>query len=107
MAEARKPDSCGQCHLGPDHPQHEIYTESKHGNIFGASGENWNWDAPVDEWGPDDISAPTCATCHMGASMMGPDWTHWNGAVDTIMIKLGAMLNDIEMRRTLKKLMTR
>ncbi len=65
VAEARKPDSCGQCHLGPDHPQHEIYTESKHGNIFGTSGENWNWDAPVDEWGPDDISAPTCATCHM------------------------------------------
>ena len=43
----------------------------------------------------------------MGASMMGPDWTHWNGAVDTILIKLGAMLNDIDMRRTFKKLMTR
>jgi hypothetical protein len=236
VAEARKPDSCGQCHLGPDHPQHEIYTESKHGNIFAASGEEWSWDTPVGEWGPDDITSPTCATCHMasfgpvkgshdvgarlhwelqpprsvqqwkgpdevdlvlervpdperalagrqtmksvclqchtspwvdgyfeefdkivsdynmmwdyvdglvaqayeeglisrefpvdetpeilhylvwhhdgrrwrmGASMMGPDWTHWNGAVDTIMIKVGALLNDLELRRYMKQLLTR
>jgi hypothetical protein len=237
VAEARKPESCGQCHLGPDHPQHEIYTESKHGNIFAAGGEDWNWEKPVNEWGPGDIDAPTCATCHMsgfgdavrsthdvgsrlywelqpkksvpqwkgpdeldfvlkrvpdlkqaqkgraemkavcnqchaskwtngyfeefdkvvsdynmlwdytdgllaeayaegllnkeipvdetpeilhyliwhhdgrrwrmGASMMGPDWTHWNGAVDTIMIKLGAMINDIEMRRKIKDLESR
>ncbi|UCD52717.1 MAG: hypothetical protein JSW27_08775 [Phycisphaerales bacterium] len=232
VAEARKPETCGQCHLGPDHPQHEIYEESKHGNIYGASGESWDWEAPAGEWGPEDIAAPTCATCHMsgfggvvetthevgerlywelqpkksvpqwkgpdevdlvtdrvsdltkaesgrekmtlvcyqchsgqwadnyfeefdkvvadynqiwertdgllqqaydeelisrdnpldetpeimhylvwhhdgrrwrmGASMMGPDWTHWNGAVDAIMNKLGTMINDIEMRRRLK-----
>ncbi len=232
IAEARKPEMCGQCHLGPDHPQHEIYEESKHGNIYAASGDKWNWDAPAGEWGPEDIAAPTCATCHMsgfgkgvksthdvgarlywelqpkksvpqwkgpgevdmvlervpdiaqarkgrarmkevcgqchssrwsdnyfdefdkvvsdynkvwdytdkllaqayeegliskdnpldetpeimhylvwhhsgrrwrmGASMMGPDWTHWNGAVDTIMNKLGTMINDLEMRRKLK-----
>jgi len=234
LEEARKPETCGQCHLGPDHPQHEIYEESKHGNIYGAGGEKWNWDAPAGQWGPQDITAPTCATCHMsgfggvvetthevgdrlywelqpkksvpqwkgpdevdivservpdvdkaesgrqkmrsvcrqchssqwtdnyfvefdkvvedynqiwqrtddllkqaydeglisadnpldetpeimhyliwhhdgrrwrmGASMMGPDWTHWNGAVDAIMNKLGAMLNDIEMRRKLKEI---
>jgi hypothetical protein len=40
----------------------------------------------------------------MGASMMGPDWTHWNGAVDAIMNKLGAMINDIETRRKMKAL---
>ena len=34
--------------------------------------------------------------------MMGPDWTHWNGAVDAIMNKLGTMINDIETRRKLK-----
>jgi hypothetical protein len=232
VEEARKPETCGQCHLGPDHPQHEIYEESKHGNMYAAGGEAWNWDALADEWGPDDIDAPTCATCHMsgfggvvetthevgdrlhwelqpkvsvpqwkgpdevdliteripdvdkadagrekmtrvcnqchsqkwtdgyfvefdnvvsdynqlwqrtddllqqaydegliskdnpldetpeimhyliwhhdgrrwrmGASMMGPDWTHWNGAVDAIMNKLGTMINDIESRRRLK-----
>ena len=62
-AEARKPETCGQCHLGPDHPQMEIYLESKHGNIYQSQGEGWNWEA--EDWGPDDILAPTCATCHM------------------------------------------
>ncbi len=234
VAEARKPETCGQCHLGPDHPQHEIYEESKHGNMYGASGDEWTWDEPDGEWGPEDIAAPTCATCHMsgfggklatthevgdrlywelqpkksvpqwkgpeevelvterisdiakaeggrakmkavcyqchsgqwvngyfvefdkvvedynqvwqrtdamlqqayddgliskdnpldetpeimhyliwhhdgrrwrmGASMMGPDWTHWNGAVDAIMNKLGTMINDLEMRRKIKEL---
>lgn len=233
IAEARKPETCGQCHLGPDHPQHEIYEESKHGNIYATSGEKWNWDAPAGKWGPRDIVAPTCATCHisafggvpgshdvgsrlywelqpkksvpqwkgpdevdlpikrvpdkakaekgraqmkqvcykchsrqwadnyliefdkvvsdynmlwakvdnllndaykegliskdnpldetpeimhyliwhhdgrrwrMGASMMGPDWTHWNGAVDAIMNKLGTMVNDLDMRRKIKAL---
>jgi len=247
IEEARKPETCGQCHLGPDHPQHEIYEESKHGNIYSASGDKWSWDVPANEWDPEDISAPTCATCHMsgfggcatchangsggiveietthevgdrlywelqpkisvpqwkgpdevdliaervsdinkanagrqkmknvcyrchskkwannyfvefdkvvedynqvwqrtddllqqaydeglisrdnpldetpeimhyliwhhdgrrwrmGASMMGPDWTHWNGAVDAIMNKLGTMINDIEMRRKLKEI---
>ena len=28
------PDNCGKCHLGPDHPQKEIYDESKHGIAF-------------------------------------------------------------------------
>jgi len=65
IAQARKPETCGQCHLGPDHPQREIYEESKHGNLVSANGEDYNWDAPGEEWGPDDIEAPTCATCHM------------------------------------------
>ncbi|NOX20249.1 MAG: hypothetical protein GXO99_03165 [Nitrospirae bacterium] len=65
IAQARKPETCGQCHLGPDHPQREIYEESKHGNLFAAMGEEWNWDVPPGQWGPEDIEAPTCATCHM------------------------------------------
>jgi hydroxylamine dehydrogenase len=31
-----QPEACGQCHLGPDHTQIEIYTESKHGTIYHA-----------------------------------------------------------------------
>jgi hypothetical protein len=234
VAEARSPETCGQCHLGPDHPQAEIYEESKHGNIFFTNVGRYNMDAAVGEWGPDDIGAPTCATCHMsqfgsvagthnvgtrlywelqppksvmqwkhpsdvddivtqtvpdqataelgrktmkqvcnqchspqwvnghftafdemvsdynmlwdnvtatmkrakeeglinadnpidetpeiqayliwhhdgrrmrmGAAMMGPDWAHWNGAVDAIMNKYGALLNDLDMRRAIKKM---
>ena len=226
--QAHEGDPSGRAH----NPQHEIYEESKHGNIYATNGESWNWSAPVNEWGPEDIDAPTCATCHMsgfggavqtthnvgerlywelqpkksvpqwkgpdevdliperipdlakaekgreemllvcyqchssqwadnyfdefdkvvedynkvwahtdgllqdayaegliskdnpldetpeimhylvwhhdgrrwrmGASMMGPDWTHWNGAVDAIMNKLGTMINDLETRRKLK-----
>jgi hydroxylamine dehydrogenase len=36
VAEARMPEACDQCHLGPDHPQIEIYEESKHGTIYHA-----------------------------------------------------------------------
>jgi hypothetical protein len=38
----------------------------------------------------------------MGAAMMGPDWAHWNGAVDTVMINLGAMISDLEMREKIQ-----
>ncbi len=64
-AEARKPEACASCHLGPDHPDIEIYTESKHGQMFLAHGDEWQWDSPKDEWEPGDYTAPTCATCHM------------------------------------------
>ncbi|NOY08907.1 MAG: hypothetical protein GXP33_08700 [Spirochaetes bacterium] len=67
IAEARKPDTCGQCHLGPDHPQIEIYNESKHGNIYRSRGNSWNWDVPAGKLTAGDIGAPTCAVCHMSA----------------------------------------
>ncbi len=65
VAEARKPEACASCHLGPDHPDIEIYTESKHGQIFLTRGEEWNWDAAPGTWQPGDYEAPTCAVCHM------------------------------------------
>ena len=70
VVEARKPEACGQCHLGPDHPQIEIYNESKHGTIYHAEGHQWNWAPDDGEWRAGrDFRAPTCAVCHMsGAS---------------------------------------
>ena len=69
LAEARKPDTCGQCHLGPDHPQWEIYNESKHGSIMRSDGAKWNWDAAPSTWTPGvDYRTPTCAACHMSGS---------------------------------------
>jgi len=65
VAEARKPDACASCHLGPDHPDIEIYENSKHGQIYAAEGEEWNWDAAPGTWQPGDYRAPTCAACHM------------------------------------------
>ena len=65
VEEARKPEACASCHLGPDHPDAEIYEESKHGQIYHAQGENWKWDSAPDAWEPGDYTAPTCAVCHM------------------------------------------
>jgi hydroxylamine dehydrogenase len=68
IAEARKPEACAQCHLGPDHPQIEIYHESKHGAIYAAEGDSWKWDSAPGTWTPGvDYRAPTCSTCHMSA----------------------------------------
>ena len=35
-ALARRPENCVKCHLGPDHPQYEVYQESKHGIAYNA-----------------------------------------------------------------------
>ncbi len=64
IKQAREPWTCGQCHLGYDHPHIEIYEESKHGNIYDAYGESWNWERLPWRVGV-DFNAPTCATCHM------------------------------------------
>jgi hydroxylamine dehydrogenase len=69
VMEARKPEACGQCHLGPDHPQIEIYMESKHGDIYTAYGDQYNWNAAPGTWTPGvDYRAPTCAVCHISGS---------------------------------------
>jgi hypothetical protein len=71
-AQARHPSSCSKCHLGPDHPQKEVYEESKHGNTFFANVNRMNLDS--DSWvvGKDYHIAPTCATCHMSATKKLP-----------------------------------
>ncbi len=76
LAEARKPEACGQCHLGPDHPQIEIYEESKHGAIYHAEGDSWNWTAAPGTWTPGvDYRTPTCSVCHM-SGINGVPTTH-------------------------------
>lgn len=67
-AQAREPQTCGKCHLGPDHPQMEVYQESKHGILWEANKRNLNLER--DKWvvGVDYTAAPTCATCHMSAT---------------------------------------
>lgn len=67
-ALARTPDTCGKCHLGPDHPQLEIYNESKHGIIYRAKVKEMNLDSKKWVVGKDYTAAPTCATCHMSAT---------------------------------------
>ena len=68
LAQARRPEACGKCHLGPDHPQKEIYEESKHGIAFYGNLDEMNLKSPKWIVGEDYSAAPTCATCHMSAT---------------------------------------
>ncbi len=72
VAQVRQPDNCGKCHMGPDHPQIEIYNESKHGIAFRANVDKMNLDSPKWIVGEDYSAAPTCATCHMSATKDQP-----------------------------------
>lgn len=62
---ARRPSTCAQCHMGPDHSQIEIYDESKHGVMFAAQEKLLNLSAPPRQLTTRDMFVPTCATCHM------------------------------------------
>ena len=65
---ARQPENCGKCHLGPDHPQKEVYEESKHGVAYRDLMLKMNLDGHRWVLGEDYSQAPTCATCHMSAN---------------------------------------
>jgi hypothetical protein len=75
VAVAREPRTCGQCHMGPDHSQIEIYEESKHGLMFEAQGSLMNLSRPPKQLTTHDMWIPTCATCHM-SGLNGNKVTH-------------------------------
>jgi len=66
---ARQPENCGKCHLGPDHPQKEIYEESKHGIAYRDLKDDMHLDAKTWVLGADYAAAPTCASCHMSGNI--------------------------------------
>ena len=61
----KSPAVCGVCHTGADHPQHEIYMNSKHGMVSSALHS-----AKEGDYESASLSSPVCATCHM------PDGAH-------------------------------
>jgi hypothetical protein len=78
-AMSRQPEVCGKCHMGPDHPQMEIYEESKHGIAYRTRQDEMNLKSESWVVGVDYSAAPTCATCHMSATRTQPV-THDVGA---------------------------
>lgn len=80
-AQAREPTACVRCHSGPESPDGEVYNSSKHGMMYAANRDRMNLES--DQWvaGKDYFSAPTCVTCHMGASP-GLNSTHDVGMRD-------------------------
>jgi hypothetical protein len=59
LDQSREPRTCARCHSGPDHPQWESWSVSKHGVAFAATR--------------DPQKAPTCAGCHMPQGAHGSD----------------------------------
>ena len=81
IKQVRAPETCGKCHQGPDHPQIEIYTLSKHGIQYNVDKDEMN----LDKHGPwtlgeDYHQSANCVTCHMGATSNGLKSTHNVGA---------------------------
>ncbi len=111
VALARQPENCGKCHLGPDHPQKEIFEESKHGIAYYANIGRMNLSNSSWVIGKDYSAAPTCATCHMGATMDLPtthnvgDRISWtlrpaiSEKIDTSAIKAGLQVKSWQARR--------
>jgi formate-dependent nitrite reductase cytochrome c552 subunit len=63
VAMARTSDTCGSCHMGPDHSQIEIWRESRHGVMFVARRSEQQLDARG-QLTPNQQDTPTCSTCH-------------------------------------------
>jgi hypothetical protein len=70
--EARKPAACASCHLGPDHPNIEIYNNSKHGHVFNAVGADWDFSKPANEWLPGDYRARVISGTNAKSSPWAP-----------------------------------
>jgi hypothetical protein len=75
LEQARKPETCNACHIGPDHPQWEIYQESPHGIAYATGSDDWHWEADPGTLTVEDFPAPTCATCHL-SGFGGASTTH-------------------------------
>ncbi len=75
LEQVRKPETCNACHIGPDHPQWEIYQESPHGITYATMGHTWNWEAESGTLDVIDFPAATCQICHM-SGFGGTSTTH-------------------------------
>ncbi len=75
IALARQPETCGQCHMGPDHSQLEIYSESKHGVLYASQKAYLDLNADPKSLTTKEMPIPTCATCHM-SGLEGMNVTH-------------------------------
>lgn len=61
---ARIPDTCGSCHMGPDHSQIEIWRESRHGTMYVARQAQQDLDVKGSQLTANQQDTPTCSTCH-------------------------------------------
>jgi hypothetical protein len=63
--EARKPEACSKCHMGFDHPQWEMWSTAKHGQIYFMMRDKYPLNVSLKYIEPSDYPGPTCQLCHM------------------------------------------
>ncbi len=63
LEQARKPETCNACHIGPDHPQWEIYQESPHGISYMTGGSYVELGSSARD--ANDSRYPGCHVCHV------------------------------------------
>ncbi len=71
ISVARKPETCSQCHAGPDAPAYKVFIESKHGNLVKSDSASIDWQGMPWKVGT-DFQAPSCSVCHSSA-LVTPD----------------------------------
>jgi hydroxylamine dehydrogenase len=59
--EAKTPEACRTCHMGPDHPHYEAYISSKHGSVY-MTGQST---ILKESQSVQSLRSPVCVTCHM------------------------------------------
>lgn len=64
-AEARRPEVCSNCHNGVDHNEYENDLLSRHGIIYQANANRWDWNIRLENSYARGQKFPTCQTCHI------------------------------------------
>lgn len=59
--EAKTPEACRTCHMGPDHPHYEAYISSRHGAVYATSQST----ILKESQSVQSLRSPVCVTCHM------------------------------------------
>ena len=61
---ARKPQTCRECHSGPDVPAYKVYATRQARNLFSSQYHKFDFSQVPWTVGR-DFTAPTCAVCHI------------------------------------------
>ncbi|MGQ9463786.1 MAG: multiheme c-type cytochrome [Candidatus Fervidibacter sp.] len=89
---ARHPKACETCHIGPDHPDYESWSSSKHGHVCEVSHPDY--DKRLAEAVPGkDYKALTCQYCHMRYKEAGEVYVSHNMVVKAIW-RMGTAYHD-------------
>jgi hydroxylamine dehydrogenase len=89
---ARHPKACEACHMGPDHPDYEAWSTSKHGHVCEASHPDYSKRLAEAIPGK-DYKAPTCQYCHMRYKEAGEVYVSHNMVAKAIW-RMGTAYHD-------------